>query len=591
MSVIDHAISKISTLLGISTTTASSTLEAILDSREQERIAQVRRYWNYYNGHHYDYARQDGEMPYVNWVYGLVEKSIAWLIGKPPVLKGREDIHPLIEELYREVIENSGGDQLFYDAVQMGSVSGDVLLRVGYDPDVNHGKGGVMIYVMDSERTFWEYRNIGQKRKLTRVMTIWDELDPDTGELKTYSEVWSDQDVRVYPPGRVLSARGFASPLEHEPQPSVMTDDDGSEYAVYENPYGELPFVHIPNLFISQHAHGRSDVHDLWVLNKEANEQLLSYKDNVDYHGNPLTLLFGVSARQVEKGASKIWGNLPKDARVENLEVTQTHEAILKYMTMLKESLAFAHIPYYLTNATDPVKTDTSAAAMRLAFLPLVELTNRKRQTYGLGFKQAFEKALRFMNSLYDLQLDALDAPASRLDQKLEQMELTDSELGRKLTALRVQPYFYTEVQFQDHLPRNRALELADLSQELQIRVESLTGAMKRLGIADVEGKLAEILDSTRFVAENEAILAQSQAETSAMVTAALTPEEPPHQPDGISGGGYTGDDIPPEKAGDDRGGRGKKKPRENPVTNEQHTGQSADRTQAQRGMRGKGEL
>lgn len=574
MSVIDHAISKISTLLGINTVSASSALAAILDSREQERIAQVRRWWNFYNGQHYDYARQDGEMPYMNVCYAFPEKSVAWLVGTPPKLKAREDIHPIIEELYQEILENSGGDRFWTECVQMGSVSGDVVVRVGYDPDVNHERGGIMLQVMDSERTFWEYRNVGQRRKLTRVMTIWDELDPETGELKTYSEVWSDDEVRVYPPGRVLSVRNVAAFVEHEPQPNVLMDADGNEYSVYENPYGELPFVHIPNLLISQNVHGRSDLHDLWVLNKEFDEQMLSYKDNVDYHGNPLTLMYGISSRDVEKGAHKVWGNLPKDGRVENLEVTQTHEQILRYMELIKEGMGYAAVPVHLTGVNEQVQTETSAAAMRLAFLPLVELTQRKRVTYGKGFKSIFEMALRFSNMAHGLGLDGLDAPSPRLQEKLESEEfrMLPKDFKDRLLALRERPFYWTTVEFQEHLPRNRALELADLEVEIRNRLESIPGALRRLGVQDIEGKLEELLDSAEFLAQIEAMLVEAS-------------QPPMEEADGVPP-----ETQPAEQQATSNGGRGNKKTPKNANVVEGETGQSADRTQVQRSQKGRGD-
>lgn len=608
MSVIDHAVSNVSTLLGISTTSASATLEAILDVKEQKRVAQVMRNWNLYNGLHYDYSRDDGEMPYYNLVYGYVEKAIAWLVGSPPILRGRKDIQALHEELVSEVIENSG-NQLFYEAAQMGGVSGDVILQVGYDPDVSYGYGGVVIRVMDSGRTFFEYRNVGQRRILTRVMIIWDEQDQD-GTVRTFAEVWDDKEVRVYPPGRMMHVRGVAA-LDDKILTSAtsQTDSRGQEYTVYSNPYGELPFVHIPNMFISHNAHGRSDVHDLWVLNKEINEQMVSYKDNVDYHGNPITLLFGASAKNIEKGANKIWGNLPESARVENLEVTQTHEAILQYMKILKEAVGFSAFPSYLMALDDVVTSDTSAAAMRLAFLPLIELTDKKRITYGNGFKQAFEMAIRFMDDIYGLGLDSLNSPPSKLVSMLKKEKRLTQSSQEKIQAIRAKPYYYTEVQFQDHLPRNRTLELADLEVELRNRLESNSGGMRRIGVQDPQEKQEEILKDSEFLGEVERVFTDG-AKTDAEVAqddqaiseadAAIADLE---NPDDLTSGETTvpsssgnsqtppPETLPADAQAGNLGGRGRKKTPTNTNIVEDETGQSSDRTAAQRTLRGKGEI
>lgn len=593
--IIDHAISKVSTLLGISTSAASSTLAAILDSREQERIAQVRRNWNMYGGRHYDYEREDGEMPYINMAYGAVEKSISWLVGKGPVVRARDDIQPIITELTSEIIENSGGESFFYEAAQQGAVSGDCLIQIGFDPNVNFGQGGIAMRVMDSERSFWEYKNVGQRKRLTRVMIIWDELDQD-GTLRTFSEVWSDDEVRVYPPGASLSVRDVAS-MDGPPAggsgkgaASITTrvDDDGSEYAVYPNPYGELPFVHIPNMLISQHVHGRSDLHDLWILNKEMDEALLQYKDNVDYHGNPLTLLFGISAKDVEKGANKVWGNLPKDSRVENLEVTQTYEQVKDYLSLLERYAGLVSSPTHLYTLETEMKIETSAAAMRLAFLPLIELTARKRKTYGPGFKEALEKALRFMNTSYELNLEELDGPTPQLIETLDpetgnvSVPLSQDLIG-KLLVLRTRPYYDIQIEFQDHLPRNRTLELADIESELRMKLESLIGALKRLGVENPEQKLNEVSADQKYLG----LLERVYMETSGQAEVQESQQGGPPTSDGSESSSPRQDKF----VDDSRGGRGRKKRKENANQVENRTGQSAERTSAQRTARGKGDI
>lgn len=552
--LIDNAVSKISTILGLYTRQGSATLESILDQREAIRIQQQRQYWAMYNGRHYDYVRDDGEMPYVNYCYGAVEKSVAWLVGDAPQLKAREDIHTIIDEIYQEVLENSMGDRFWYESAQMGSVTGDCLLHVAYDPSVNYGKGGVAIRTMDSERTFIEYRNVGQKRKLTRVMVIWDELTRE-GVVKTRAEVWSDTEIKVYPPGIPIGIQGF---IDDSKQPPEQVDQSGNAFITYPNPYGELPFVHIPNLPVSYTVHGRSDLHDLWILNREMDEQLLSYKDNADYHGNPLTLLYGISAKDVEKGANKVWGNLPKDARVENLTQDSTHPQIIEYLKMLEKYAGLSSVPMYLSGAESAIQSgDTSAAALRLAFLPLVELTNRKRMSYGLGYKQAFEMAVRFTNNIFGLGLEALDAPDPKLKDRLKESPMSKNKAAmNKLLALRTQPYYTTEVIFQEHLPKNRTLELADIQTEMQLNLESVSGALRRLGVADPTAKMQEIIDDAPF------IQAMQQYTT-------------PPQPD-FGGGDTTG------TAGGPPG-------EQNANQIEEQTGQSADRTMAQRAAQGKG--
>lgn len=590
MSVVQRALTKISTILGINTKAASSTLEALLEAREAQRVAQVRKFRDYYDGNAIEYQTQEGDLPYMNICYSAIEKSVAWLVGSEPIVRARDDIQPVIDEIYQEVYENSGGHSLYREGVVEGSVTGDCHLQVAFEPRANYGRGGFVIRVLDSERTFVEYLNIGQRKELNRVMIIWDQLN-EQGQTKTHIELWSRDYVQVWPPGPVASATVGGVELESANQiefdlymdessddAGVRVDDRGNEYVTYVNPYGELPFVHIPNIKVPHSVHGRSDLHDLWLINREYNEQLLSYKDNVDYHGNPLTLIFGASAKDVERGADKIWSNLPSEAKVENLEVTQTHEAILKYMDLLEKGIGHSAIPTYLLSTENPVQAETSAVAMRLAFLPLVELTDRKKITYGPGFAQAFEKAIKYTNDYFELGLDALDEVSPMTEQKLEELAgiLNESQL-EKIRSMRMVPYWKLALEFVDHLPRNRSLELTDIILELQNNLEDLPGAMKRLGVKNVEEKLASLIENTEFVAELEAI---KQAAT-------MQSEAPPNG-DGSKNppdGQQTSNDAEANK-----GGQGKKKSRKSAQQVEQETGQSTERTSSQRVAKGKGD-
>ncbi len=412
MSLLSNIIGKISALtVSRAIRTSNASITAVLQKREADRVGRVELYWRMYQGAHWEYTREEGEMPYVNLCQTFVNKSKSWLVGNPPEIRSSKKLQPILKHLYRELLENSGGAKFYDEATQVGGVAGDVIVRVGYDATVNEGEGGVCFKVMDMSRTFWEYSNIGQSKNLTRVMTIWDEL-LENGRVQTIAEIWDNNEVRYY--GYVTSMGTLlpnASKLFKEgenPADFVQQDEHGAALVI-PNPYKELPFVHIKNIEMSNDSHGRSDLHDLWVLNKELNSSLLSYKDNVDYHGNPLTLVFGIGLKDIEKGANKIWANLPVDGRVQNLEVTQTFAMLQEYMKYMREFASVTgNIPEGSLGMQQPI-SNTSAAALSFQFLPLTELTRLKRLTYGEGFKACFEKGLRFMNQIDDLGLDLLD--------------------------------------------------------------------------------------------------------------------------------------------------------------------------------------
>lgn len=554
-SEISGPLTKITPIAGISIEAAAQSLTALLDAEASERVNQIRTYRDYYNGRQIPEAGSDGEeLPYVNLCYGVIEKQVAWLVGEKPELKAREDIQPIIEELYKEIEENSGDGTIYSDAVREGSITGDAFLHVAYDVDANYGKGGFVIRLTPSDRTFPEYRNVGNSVKLSKILHCWDQIN-DNGVVETIFELWDKDYVSVSPPNLPLSLSGF--PNEEEIPYEVIDGPDGKMYRRYKNPYNEIPFVHIQNLRLTDSVFGRSDLHDLWILNKEMNEQLLSYKENVEYHGNPITLLFGLSADSIEKGADKVWGNLPTESDVKNLEVTQTHEAILKYLDLIREFTGLGNIPYNLLgNTTDPsTLKDTSGVAMKLSFLPVTEVIERKHLTYGKGFREVYEMALRFTAMLNGLDLDNLDGLDERTLAKItEDPRLTEPQ-KEKLIMLRTAPWWKTEIIWKDHLPKSRQAELADIVLELQNKLESIPGALRRLGVKDVESKMDEIVETQELIGS---------------MTALATP-------------------IPVEEAGidgnvsDDVGGAGRTARPESTSQVEERTGQSSARTAEQR--------
>lgn len=555
-SEISGPLTKITPIAGLNLQAASDTLTALLDAETSKRIDQIRTFRDYYNGRQIPESGLDGEpLPYVNLCYGVVEKQVSWLAGEKPELKAREDIHTIIEELYKEIEENSGNGAIFTDVAREGSVTGDAFIHVAYDPDVNFSKGGFALRLIPSERAFPEYRNVGNSVKLSRILICWDQID-DNGVIHTIFELWDKDHVLISPAAIPLSLTGMQD-VDKIPY-DLVEEVDGKAYRRYVNPYKEIPFVHIPNLRLTDSVFGRSDLHDLWILNKEMNEQLLSYKENVEYHGNPITLLFGLSADDIQKGADKVWGNLPTESDVKNLEVTQTHEAILKYLDLIREFTGLGGIPYNLLgNSIDPTALkDTSGVSMKLSFLPITEVMERKKVTYGKGMKEAFEMALRFTADFNDIDLTVLDGLDERTKQKIE----SDPRLGeaqkKSLISLRSAPWWKTEVLWKDHLPKSRQAELADIVLELQNKLESIPGALRRLGVQDVETKMEEITETQELIG----------------VFSELSTPIPPEA--GIDG------NVP-----DEAGGAGRTARPESTNSVEDRTGQSSARTAAQRAV------
>lgn len=552
---------------------------SLLQKQEQVRIRQIADFREWYNGHHFPIEREDGALPYANLSYAQVEKSIIWLTGKAPAITFRPDIHTIMDELIQEVIDNSGGDSIYYKILQMGAVTGDCFIHVYWDPSVNQNKGGVCWKVLDSARTFVEYNNVGQIKKLTKVMIQWEELD-EAGEIRTITEIWDKDTVRTYP------ANSTTSSILTFPSVDRSAINTNSAHMEAANPYGELPFIHITNLVLQDTVYGRSDLHDIKTLNKELNNALVSYKDNVDYTGNPITLLFGLAATQIKRAPGRLWGGLPKDAKVEHLTMDSTHQQIENYTKMLEKYIGLGGIPTPLLNLEQSQSyADTTNTGLRLYFLPIIELSARKQMSYHPGMKAAIEMSLRFVNDRNKLGLEQLNAPDPALVEKLTTMPMfqpqVDPQSGQplpmdpklqqmfiKLLGVRTKPFYECEFEFVELMAKNRMYELMDIDIELRNKLESVRGAMKRLGITDPEAKMKEIVEDQKFVASLDQMYAA--------MSAPPTPETAPYTQMSVDNASAQ---IPgaaqPNQGGDTVN---------SPQQTEAQTGQPADATIAKQG-------
>ena len=141
-------------------------------------------------------------------------------------------------------------------------------------------------------------------------------------------------------------------------------------------------------------------------------------------------------------------------------------------------------------------------------------------------------------------------------------------------------PFYECTMNFKDHLPRNRALELVDIQTEMGLNLESLEGAMRRIGVTDIEAKKEEILKDTMFVGKLGRTTAIFQDTMNP-----LPPEFMEEGEEGMEGGGVNSEEGEEEEGGQEEAEK------ESPTTIEESTGQSAERTVTQRAMRGKGDM
>lgn len=339
-----------------------------------------------------------------------------------------------------------------YDLVYQACIVGDAFVRMSWDDDFYApGVGELKLQVLDSRTVipYWDGQN---KRKMIgcRIQYPVREVQEDGGvKMRMYQEVHTEATILELLDGEVINQ--------------------------YPNPLGELMIVHFPNEPLPYRKYGRSDLENLLLSNKEYNERSSDLSEILAYHAAPITVIKGARVQNLEKGARKIWGGIPKDGDVFNLELQSDLSATQEYLDSIKKHLhESGNVPEEALGALQEV-SNTSAAALHVQYQPLIERVKKKQMLFGKG--------LRTLN---------------RLILMFYQM----AEVWKPPEGIAPSRMYRTEIEWGDALPRDRSLDLADIATEIGLGIESKKGALVRLGIEDPEAKLMEIEEELKHDAQ-----------------------------------------------------------------------------------------
>lgn len=287
----------------------------------------------------------------------------------------------------------------------------------------------------------------------------------------------------------------------------VLTDDSIEEYLNDElidsrpNPLGKIPVVHIANVAVSGSPWGLSDANDIISLNRTYNEISTDIADIVNYHAAPVTVIVGAKASNLEKGAKKVWGGLPKDSQVFNLEGGSAGLAgAMEYLKMIKSSMhELMNVPESALGQVQPI-SNTSGVALSIQYQPLMNRWAQKTAVYGKGLEQ--------VNELVMLTL-ALKEPEvlkynPDVDGPIKEGQLSELDPNDPIT-------YRTYAVFPAPLPLDKLVLLNELQTKMAMGLESKEGALRALGEEFPEEKLVEIRDELLADAKADGSLALYQ--------------------------------------------------------------------------------
>ena len=467
--------------------------EGNLTNEETLFLKRVKEAWNFYEGYHWE-GIDDLDTPQVTFNYcrAFVNKFVAFEFGKSFSIKTPIEIEDVgvtvgdtkieiepdldgdgtvseeekakentvvkektIGDFLSQVWEDNNKDILMTEIGQTKSITGEAWIKVQYedpedlnDPFREYSNGRIRLSCIPTQFVFPRFDDHDKDRMVSVLIMYPVRKDKEIGVLfkravettVIYKEFWTPDEIVVY--------------------------EAGVEIDRMSNPYGFIPFVQIKNFPIAGRTRGVSDIDDIIPLNIELNTKKSDVSEVIDYHSAPITLVYGAKIGNLEKGANKVWGGLPKDSKVENLGLQGDLTAAVNYIADVKTAMCeIAGIPENVLGGAAAI-SNTSGVALQYMNLPLIERTRVKRGCSARGL----ERVNKIILSI---------ALEHGLIEKPENIQMKD--------------FLRNEVEIPDTLPKDELVELQKIQQEMTLALECRHGAMERMGRDNIAKKLAEI--------------------------------------------------------------------------------------------------
>ena len=411
---------------------------------------------------------------------------------------------------------------VLWEIGQQGTVSGDCFIKVAYeeayvDPAGRKHPGRVRILPLNSSFAFPEFHPHDRERlvRFKLKYRFWGTSLEGTRQVFTYTEILTDDIIEEYINDELIDSR--------------------------PNPLGTIPVIHIPNVRISGSPWGLSDCNDIININRAYNETATDIADIVNYHAAPVTVIIGAKASQLEKGANNVWGGLPKDARVENLEGgAQGLKGAMDFLAVMKKSMhEMIGVPETALGQAQPI-SNTSGVALSIQFQPLMNRYHQKIVQYAHGLERVNELILLNL-ALKEPETFIWDPNSSTVPLKQGQVDRLD--INDPIT-------FRSYVHFPQPLPLDKLIAINEVQSMLSLGLESKEGALRILGEEFPIEKLSEIRQELQdeAMADGALKLIQTQIEQDIMaLTGSMPAQTGPGGPSAPGGAGAQAPAAPTE--------------------------------------------
>ena len=439
------------------------------------RLKRYREYMKFYQGNHWDHARDINE-PFVtiNYCRRFVDAQVNFLmksgfsvtIPDDPATPSKEDEdREFVRLMIEKTWERNRKELVAFEMAQMGSISGDVFLRISWEDGDPIEPPYARVDVLPSQYVFPSFGGPHgvDRKKIDSILVLFPRFKNGESPNNRFADM-SNKNIEWY------AERWFADKvIEYDPN-GIETEKD--------NPLGEIPIVHIPNYPIAGEFYGRSDLADIISLQREYNEKSTDISDVINYHGSPVTIVKGAKLTQLERGPNRMWG-IPDTADVSNLALSGELSSSLNYLDRIKKAMhEVGGVPEIALTSNINNRETGSSVSMR--YMPMLESRQVKIQTYGAG--------IRLINRLI-MKITAL----------------ADPEFGRAFDKLDSSNKYRNEIVFPSPLPRDESIELDRAMKRLDVGLSSKRAEMMRMGLSQRE--IEKIMEDLKVEKEEQAEL------------------------------------------------------------------------------------
>jgi hypothetical protein len=422
--------------------------------------------WAMYLGHHWSYRREIGEAQMVyNYYRAFTDYICNFTFGRGASFRSPAETESVVPDMLKRVWEvDNDKHSVMWEMGQQGGVSGDCFVKVAYEEAYQDSIGAmhagrVRVLPLNSSFCFPEFHPHDRSRLIRFKLKyrFWGTSMEGTRQVYTYTEILTDDRIEEYINDELIDSR--------------------------PNPIGIVPIIHIANVLVSGSPWGLSDCHDIIVLNRNYNEVATDVADIINYHAAPVTVITGAKASSLEKGPKKVWGGLPKDAQVFNLEGGgQGLQGAMEYLKIIKTAMhEMVGVPETALGQVQPI-SNTSGVALSIQYQPLMNRYQQKMIQYGEGMRQINSLILRTL-AFKEPELFIWDQAKNG---PIKKFQLPVLNLDDPTT-------YESTVHFPPPLPLDKLIVLNEIQTKMAIGLESREGALRQLGEEFPDEKLEEI--------------------------------------------------------------------------------------------------